>query len=712
MSFVRTSRVFSLLPLLLAAPTFAQFTESEPNDAKTTPNIFTASPGETITGITTGLAGTGDASIDFLRITTASAPLAIYRHRLQLTSPNSGLYNFSLRGSPQNNGVPAAGDALIQLASTATQPSNFIQWYGFGRSEFITTRVTGDALTAAPYTLTLQRETITPTIIAAPIAPGNITITTRNRTLADTEFWVYDENFFALTTFGNDDETTSGGGTNTTRQSIATRNLTEGVYYIAIADHNLANNLGSPTDDRFRIAAVLDSPASIAQSDVDAAPDLDFAIQSPAGTVEVLAGKPGPFGIAWFTFTVGPQDKPLALAAPTSVVEGQPFTLRATITPAASPTSTQISVTADASSLSAGTITLRDDGITPDTTANDNIFAATVLANTAAQANPLAIPLTITDAQSRTSLGTAQVTITPSATGACCTTSGCQQLRLFTCAQAAGTFQGPGSTCASTIATTNAAPFEPLPAATQLTLATITDGNLDDGRWTRPLPFPFTYNGDTFTQLNICTNGFIQFGPSTGYSTEYQNTPIPAAPAPNSLIAALWDDLEIPAQGRLETQTLGQPGHRRFIINWHNARQLAVPTDSFNFQIALFENTNRIELRYATMTPALTGTDFTIGLETADGTAGINIPPSQIAAGNTALAFAPAPAPCATTCDSIDFNNNQVFPEDQDVIDFFAVLAGSECASCNDIDFNNNQVFPEDADVITFFTVLAGGPCQ
>ncbi len=62
-------------------------------------------------------------------------------------------------------------------------------------------------------------------------------------------------------------------------------------------------------------------------------------------------------------------------------------------------------------------------------------------------------------------------------------------------------------------------------------------------------------------------------------------------------------------------------------------------------------------------------------------------------------------------CDSIDFNNNTVFPEDQDVIDFFNVLAGQECPTCNDIDFNNNTVFPEDADVIDFFNVLAGGEC-
>ncbi|MFN5944405.1 MAG: hypothetical protein ACK46I_04930 [Phycisphaerae bacterium] len=68
-------------------------------------------------------------------------------------------------------------------------------------------------------------------------------------------------------------------------------------------------------------------------------------------------------------------------------------------------------------------------------------------------------------------------------------------------------------------------------------------------------------------------------------------------------------------------------------------------------------------------------------------------------------------------CDDIDFNNNTVFPEDQDVIDFFTVLAGgtpTTCdptAGCNDIDFNNNTVFPEDQDVLDFSTVLAGGSC-
>jgi hypothetical protein len=65
-------------------------------------------------------------------------------------------------------------------------------------------------------------------------------------------------------------------------------------------------------------------------------------------------------------------------------------------------------------------------------------------------------------------------------------------------------------------------------------------------------------------------------------------------------------------------------------------------------------------------------------------------------------------------CDSIDFNQNSLFPEDQDLIDFLNILAGGECSAgntCNDIDFNNDGLFPSDDDIVAFLRVLAGGAC-
>ncbi len=67
-------------------------------------------------------------------------------------------------------------------------------------------------------------------------------------------------------------------------------------------------------------------------------------------------------------------------------------------------------------------------------------------------------------------------------------------------------------------------------------------------------------------------------------------------------------------------------------------------------------------------------------------------------------------------CDGIDFNQDGLFPDDADLLDFLSVLAGGACSSdptpgCNDIDFNNDGLFPDDSDLVAFLAVLAGQPC-
>ncbi len=61
--------------------------------------------------------------------------------------------------------------------------------------------------------------------------------------------------------------------------------------------------------------------------------------------------------------------------------------------------------------------------------------------------------------------------------------------------------------------------------------------------------------------------------------------------------------------------------------------------------------------------------------------------------------------------DSIDFNNESLFPDDSDFVAFLEALAGQSCPTCNDIDFNNDCLFPDDNDLVSFLSVLAGGPC-
>lgn len=82
-----------------------------------------------------------------------------------------------------------------------------------------------------------------------------------------------------------------------------------------------------------------------------------------------------------------------------------------------------------------------------------------------------------------------------------------------------------------------------------------------------------------------------------------------------------------------------------------------------------------------------------------------------ISSQQSAIIVSPAPA---FTCGDIDFNNDGVYPTDQDMIDFFNVYTGVPCPTfrCDTIDFNRDGVYPEEQDIIDFLNVIAGGSCS
>ncbi len=85
----------------------------------------------------------------------------------------------------------------------------------------------------------------------------------------------------------------------------------------------------------------------------------------------------------------------------------------------------------------------------------------------------------------------------------------------------------------------------------------ITDQDADTV--TLPLPFTFVFYGDTFTQIGVASNGFLELGGST-----YRfgaNEPIPQAGGPRALIAPFWDDLD-PSVGGDIYQWYDSVGHR------------------------------------------------------------------------------------------------------------------------------------------------------
>jgi len=99
-------------------------------------------------------------------------------------------------------------------------------------------------------------------------------------------------------------------------------------------------------------------------------------------------------------------------ATPSLVAAGETSLLTVTVTPGAHPASSGIAVTADLSAIGgAANQAFLDDGVAPDVSAGDNIFSynATIAAGTAAGSKSL--PVSVSDAQSRTAATTIALTV-------------------------------------------------------------------------------------------------------------------------------------------------------------------------------------------------------------------------------------------------------------------------------------------------------------
>ncbi|MCC6322059.1 MAG: hypothetical protein IT438_11560 [Phycisphaerales bacterium] len=230
--------------------TFAAFL----NDPLTNP--ATLSHGDSITGITTGGGldagnnGNGTASnsaVDFWLVSTSAQPLGIYRRELTQiggsTSASFG-FGFGLRGRAQTLGVPSGGNNPLQGSNGSPKR---VAWYGFGKQEKVIVEPFGTSSTSTPYVLQLNDTPVTPTIATGTVVEGAVTIrvVSTGATTIDSDAWLYDGNFNALTNGaggpgGAEGQLAAGDPAGTT--SSFTRTLAPGTYYLAVCPSNLAND--------------------------------------------------------------------------------------------------------------------------------------------------------------------------------------------------------------------------------------------------------------------------------------------------------------------------------------------------------------------------------------------------------------------------------------------------------------------------------------
>jgi len=155
---------------------------------------------------------------------------------------------------------------------------------------------------------------------------------------------------------------------------------------------------------------------------------------------------------------------------------------------------------------------------------------------------------------------------------------------------------------------------------------TLINYTIDDQTIQITLPFNFTYYGIEYSNVSICSNGWIAMG-NTG-DTDYSNSHIPDPDGPPAMIAPFWEDLS--------PQLAGTVSHyydainHKFIIEFNNVRQYSPSSARETFEIILYD-----PVHYPTPTgdgtilfqygPLTDPSSCTVGMEDQSETMGLEI---------------------------------------------------------------------------------------
>lgn len=148
--------------------------------------------------------------------------------------------------------------------------------------------------------------------------------------------------------------------------------------------------------------------------------------------------------------------------------------------------------------------------------------------------------------------------------------------------------------------------FTPVtPGATQL----LSPGDDDVLSAARPIGFTFIYDGLSYTQFKVSSNGFITFNLS-----QTSSLPTNALVANALILAPLWDDLSVDATGSVRYELTGDSPARILTVEFSNMRWgRGASGPNASFQVKLYEGSNRIEFVYgAFLSPV--GASASIGL--------------------------------------------------------------------------------------------------
>ncbi|MDP4115936.1 MAG: choice-of-anchor D domain-containing protein [Bacteroidota bacterium] len=125
------------------------------------------------------------------------------------------------------------------------------------------------------------------------------------------------------------------------------------------------------------------------------------------------------------------------------------------------------------------------------------------------------------------------------------------------------------------------------------------------------LGFSFTYAGTAYTKVSIASNGFIGMGATVTSSSS------PISSSYLNLISPLGGDLQGQTGSEIGTKLLGTAPNRVYVIQWKNYRYYGSANvgDTLNFQIRLYETSNKIEFVYGNNVKSTTSKTPQVGLK-------------------------------------------------------------------------------------------------
>jgi hypothetical protein len=155
---------------------------------------------------------------------------------------------------------------------------------------------------------------------------------------------------------------------------------------------------------------------------------------------------------------------------------------------------------------------------------------------------------------------------------------------------------------------------------------TDTGEGLDD-TGTVMLPFAFSFYGEEYDRISICSNGWLAFG--TTYQKHYRNWTMPGAGGADNLVAVFWDDLELGAGS--DVLTWHDTDNHCFVVEWNGMRNAYNGTTE-TFQALLYDPAYQagdtgdgvIVCQYATVANVDGQNGYaTVGLQNADHSDGL-----------------------------------------------------------------------------------------